>query len=120
MKLVYCSKCGGELLPGAAFCSSCGAPVAGAAPPPPTAPASVAVVRKRKNAILAAVLSFLLAGLGHFYLGEWKRGAAWLTAAIAVGIVLTLALPKVPSIVGLIVGIASAWDARRIALAKYA
>jgi len=51
------------------FCPSCGAPVVIAAPPP-----IVTDVRKRKNVTLAAVLSFLLAGLGHFYLLKvWAR-----------------------------------------------
>jgi len=45
-----------------------------AAPPPPAPRPIVTAVRKRKNATLAAVLSFLLAGLGHFYLLKvWAR-----------------------------------------------
>jgi len=81
----------------------------------PTAP----VKRKKKNAILAAVLSVLIAGPGHFYLGEWKRGALWLAGALALGVGLGLALPNVPSFLGLVVGLLSGWDARKIALAKH-
>jgi len=36
----YCTKCGGELTPGAGFCRGCGAPT-GAAPAAPAASASM-------------------------------------------------------------------------------
>ena len=35
---MYCSKCGTTLTEGAAYCSSCGAPIAGATPAPPLPP----------------------------------------------------------------------------------
>ena len=73
----------------------------------------------KKNATLAAVLSFLLCGLGHFYLGEWRRGGLWLSGAIALAIILSSAAPQVPGILTWIVPALSAWDARKIALAKY-
>jgi TM2 domain-containing membrane protein YozV len=73
---------------------------------------------RKKNATLAAVLSFLIAGVGHFYLGEWRRGALWLGGALVVAIILGLALPN-QFWSGLVIGLFSAWDARKIALAKY-
>jgi hypothetical protein len=52
--------------------------------------ATAPLIKKKKNATLAAALSILLAGLGHFYLGEWKRGGLWLSGAIALAIILFL------------------------------
>lgn len=36
-----------------------------------------------KSPVLAAVLSFFLPGVGHFYCGSWKRGALFLFAGVA-------------------------------------
>jgi hypothetical protein len=86
---------------------------------PPAAVPIVSAVRKKKNATLAAVLSFLVCGLGHFYLAEWKRGALWLAAAIALLIALAVVWPQMPRYLAYIVPLLSALDARRIAKAKY-
>ena len=37
---------------------------------------------------VAALLSAAVAGLGHAYLGQWKRGALWLFVGWAIGSVL--------------------------------
>lgn len=35
----------------------------------------------RKSPVVAAILSLLIVGLGHFYIGKWWRGLAFLIAA---------------------------------------
>lgn len=68
--------------------------------------------------ILAAVLSFLIVGLGHVVInGQTKRGAIWFLGAVALGIVLsiiavvTLGLGLILFIFLPLVPIASAVDA---------
>jgi hypothetical protein len=39
---------------------------------------------KPRNAVVAGVLSFLLAGVGHMYLGRWQRGITWLLLSLAI------------------------------------
>lgn len=46
---MYCSQCGSQTLPGAAFCGYCGSPLAGLAPP---ADASSAEAREQQSAAL--------------------------------------------------------------------
>jgi len=87
-------------------------------PKGPIPVATAPPIKKKKNATLAAALSILLAGLGHFYLGEWKRGGLWLSGAIALAIILSFVLPQV-SFLGWVIPILSAWDARKIAMARY-
>src|SRR5262245_2097742 len=54
------------------------------------------VVRARKSAVAAAFLPFIYPGLGHAYLGRWKRAIAWAilpTLAIVGGAGLLLTSP---------------------------
>ncbi len=118
---MYCRRCGEEIPSGASFCPSCGAQVVSV--PAETAavptPQPTVAPLKKKSVVLAAVLSFLIAGLGHFYLGEWKRGGSWLIGALILGVILTYILPGYLLIAGLIIGVLSAFDARKEALNKY-
>ncbi len=50
---------------------------------PPMAPHDVAV-RPRRSAFTAAFLSFLLPGLGHAYLGRWRRALLWVALPVIV------------------------------------
>jgi len=84
----------------------------------PSAPVATAS-KKRKNAAVAAVLSFLIVGLGHFYLGEWRRGAVWLCGGIALMVVLALIFPQLPRALTYVVPLLSGLDARNIAKKKY-
>ena len=71
-------------------------------------------MKTKKKVVLAGILSFLMAGLGHFYLGLWKRGLAWLLGAIAIGLALALLLPNTKlTAVGVIIGLLSALDAKK-------
>ena len=75
-----CPKCGKPIVPGAAFCGNCGQPVGLNPYQNPYLANQVQQVQPRttKNEALAAALSFLILGVGHFYLGRWIRGALWL------------------------------------------
>jgi hypothetical protein len=80
---------GSEVPPGAGPSSpSAGAtPYATAGTPPPVAGWDPRIVqsRGRKSPLLAALLSFLMAGLGQIYIGYYQRG--FLHAAIFVGFI---------------------------------
>jgi TM2 domain-containing membrane protein YozV len=116
---MYCPSCGKDSAPGAKFCENCGtilpteqnaqnpnqqyaqAPPPGAgqpygAPPAYGQPAYPAV--PLKNAGIAAVLAFLIAGLGHIYLGLVTKGilyivltiVLWILAVFTLGITLII------------------------------
>lgn len=67
---MYCQKCGASNPDGATFCAACGASLQAA--PGPTAYSPGPVAAQRKNAIVAALLSFFLFGVGYLYLGYRK------------------------------------------------
>lgn len=100
-----CEKCGFEIKDeNIKFCPACGAP---------TSPESQLndpnlVVNRNKNPILAAILSFLIIGLGQIYLGLTKKGIILFVAAIISGI---LMLIIVGYITWLIVWIYAIYDA---------
>ena len=66
----YCSNCGSEIDFKAEICPKCGVRQTSAG------------TSSDKNEILALILSFILPGLGHFYLGLPKKGAILLVLAI--------------------------------------
>ena len=67
----FCSNCGTEVNINAVVCTNCGASIAGNAG-----------VSEEKSVGLSIVLSILLSGLGHFYLGLNQRGVTFLIAYI--------------------------------------
>jgi len=99
---MFCSQCGAENPDGARFCGKCGAPMAAAAPAP--APATVDTMRggavpapvvvnnsgsgvhnatpTGKTPWVAALLSFIIIGLGQVYNGDFKKGAAMFVGAV--------------------------------------
>lgn len=72
----YCSNCGSEIDFKAEICPKCG-----------VRQKSASVSSSEKNEVLAIILSFILPGLGHFYLGLPKKGIIILILSI-VGIFL--------------------------------
>jgi hypothetical protein len=76
---VLCGRCGTLLTNPNAPCPKCGAPASGRyhAQAPVAGAYRAAVGRSRKNPFLAAALA-VVPGLGHFYLGENKKGVAYL------------------------------------------
>jgi hypothetical protein len=70
---VLCGRCGTLLTNPYAPCPRCGAPASGRYQGP--------VIRTRKNPLVATALA-LVPGVGHFYLGENKKGIAYLIGVL--------------------------------------
>ncbi|HYL46157.1 MAG TPA: RDD family protein [Candidatus Limnocylindrales bacterium] len=88
---MFCSKCGASNVEGAAFCSACGQPIAGATPPQsPAAPApySGAPAPPASGAAPAARAPV-------YYAGFWLRFVAYIIDSIVLGFVvgITIVLP---------------------------
>jgi len=79
---IICSSCGTKLPTDSIFCSSCGSPLKQAVP----------MNKNRYSAtqtITAMMLAFIpgmfdVFGLGHFVLGKWVRGLAFLSCSAAI------------------------------------
>jgi len=84
VKTKFCANCGHELDANLKFCPECGTPTSGVNPPNNTQ----VVVRYEKSAGLAAVLSFLIIGLGQVYLGLTKKGIILFVLAIVSGVLM--------------------------------
>lgn len=72
-------------------------------------------VKPRKRTWVAVVLSLLVTGLGHVYLGEWRRGLTFFGVAFVVGFVASdfVSYDRL-IILGVIVAVAAAYDAYNI------
>lgn len=66
---ILCGRCGTLLTNPNAPCPKCGSPASGRY--------QVPVFRQRKSPLMAAALA-VVPGLGHFYLGDNKKGIAYL------------------------------------------
>ena len=78
-----CEKCGFEVKDNnVKFCPACGAPTS----PDTQLNDPNLIVNSDKNPILAAILSFLIVGLGQIYLGLTKKGIILFVAAFVSGI----------------------------------
>ena len=92
--MTYCTKCGKQMPDDSRYCPHCGAPSAGPVGYPPRpdtqppyqapnqAPNSGVMVVHDKSEGLAAVLSFLIPGLGQIYVGKIGRGIAFLIGGV--------------------------------------
>ena len=83
----FCINCGFEIPKAAKFCSECGLPT-GSSPQTKNGPNSI--VRAEKSPGLAAVLSFLIVGLGQIYLGLTKKGILLFIGAMISGVLMLL------------------------------
>jgi TM2 domain-containing membrane protein YozV len=90
---VLCGKCGALLTNPNAPCPRCGAPASGRYQGP--------VTRTGKSPLVAAALA-VVPGLGHFYLGENKKGIAYL---IGVGGLEFFGFDLDLSIIGALIGV---------------
>jgi len=81
----FCSNCGFKMDVNTKFCPECGTSTTGV---PQTTNNSVTNVDK--SPILAAVLSFIIIGLGQVYLGLTKKGIILFFAAIVSGVLMSV------------------------------
>ena len=79
----FCSNCGFEMSQSTKFCPQCGTPTGGV--PQVANNTNNAIVNSDKSPGLAAILSFLIVGLGQIYLGLTKKGIILFVAAIISG-----------------------------------
>lgn len=95
-----CKNCGFEMKDeNIKFCPSCGAPTSGE---------TQVNISNNKNPILAAILSFLIIGLGQIYLGLTKKGIMLLIAAVISGFLMLIIIGYV---LWLIIWIYAIYDA---------
>ena len=116
---MFCSACGTSNDVTAKFCRACGVALAPASAPvtpdlgtmrgasehrPATSPRHPT----GKNPVLAAVLSALIVGVGQFYNGDMKKGAAMLIGAVVLG-------AATAGVLWLALAVWSAFDAYQVA-----
>ena len=70
------------------------------------------MINKMVNPIIAAILSFIIPGLGQIVAGETKKGLIFLVVAIILGLLVTMVQFIV--IVSLIFAIYAAYDAYQL------
>ena len=81
----FCSNCGFEMPKASKFCPECGTT---AERVPPVINTTTIVVPSNKSSGLAALLSFLIIGLGQVYLGLTKKGIILFLLAIISGVLM--------------------------------
>lgn len=68
------------------------------------------------NSFLAAILSFLVPGLGQFYCGDLSKGIVFFVVAVAIAIVSFVVFRQmIYYIINVIVGLYAAYDAYNMA-----
>lgn len=77
-----CYRCGTDLLPGAEFCTNCGAPQGARAQVARTSQAMGILRFARMLALIPGI--FDIFGLGHLLLRRWGRGVAFLACSAGV------------------------------------
>ena len=112
---VLCGRCGATLAHPSAACANCGA-----------TPAYQAHPYRRYNPMAAVALS-IIPGLGHIYLGHWKKGLVYMAMVGGLqffgadldltGIGAAVGIPM--ELGGLGIWAHSAWDAYQIAKRGY-
>lgn len=101
----YCSNCGSEIDINAEICPKCGVRVE-----PATVNNVYSSPKSEKSQGLAAVLSFLICGVGQIYNGQIGKGIGLLIAVIICGFLSILIVPAIIAIILWIYGIYDAYD----------
>ena len=103
----FCPHCGTMIPYIETYCPSCGEPQ----------PDLEFVYRKpEKKVWVAVLLSFLITGLGHVYLGRWRRGITIFGATLAVGGVASFYFTyEQVMALGVLIALVSAYDAYLLA-----
>ena len=82
----FCPNCGSKIPKNIKFCPECGSPTSNTPQTNNTANnTGNSVVNTNKDPALAAILSFLIIGLGQIYLGLTKKGIILFIAAVISG-----------------------------------
>ena len=86
---MYCPNCGKDIPDGGKYCPDCGYDVSSGAPIPSGGGSgytntnmNAAMMMNKKSEGLTLILSLLITGLGHIYVGQTNKGIALLIAAI--------------------------------------
>lgn len=87
-KTKFCSNCGTELKGDVKYCPTCGL----SPNEQPNYGQTRSLVKSEKNPLLAAILSFLLPGLGQAYLGLMKKGIILFVLAMIGGFLMSIAI----------------------------
>lgn len=89
--IMYCPNCGTEAVQDSEFCQKCGTNLKEGTKQT-YAPPNVIYAPPLKSTGLAAVLSFLFAGLGQVYVGKIARGIIFVCIGACVGVVSTISI----------------------------
>ena len=92
---MFCPNCGNPVMPGAAVCQTCGAPLMAAPMQPPMQPMQQnGAYLNGQDKVTMALICFFLGGLGihNFMMGESKKGIMKIVLAFLCGISGILAL----------------------------
>ena len=106
----FCPHCGTMIPYDESYCPACGEPQ----------PVLEGVRRKpAKKTWIAVLLSLLVTGLGHVYLGRWRRGLTILVMTLAFGGVASLYFTyDQVMLIGLFFALFSAYDAYLVSRAQ--
>lgn len=110
-KTKYCHHCGAMIPYFDRYCPAC-------SKLQPTLPGMLPIKEEsRKNIWLAVILSFLITGLGQYYLGARRRAVAFFTGTLLLGAILSYILTQDQILgLGVVMAIISAIDAYQIGI----
>ena len=107
----YCHQCGAMIPYYDRYCPACNTPQ-------PTLPGMMPIKTESKKKVwIAVLLSFLITGLGQFYLGERRRAVAFFGGTLLMGAVLSYVMSQDQIMgFGVVMAIISAFDAYQLAM----
>ena len=110
-KSKYCHQCGAMIPYYDRYCPACNTPQ-------PTLPGMVPIKREpEKKVWIAVILSFLITGLGQYYLGERRRAVAFFAGTLIMGAILSYGFTQDQIMgFGVIMALISAIDAYQLAM----